>query len=185
MVEQGLWSTTRNVFPTLSESTDHSINSGKQLSSWCTHLGKCQHVRSGLYHYNDVIMGAMASKITSLTMVYSTVYSGADQRKHQSSASLAFVREFTGDRWIPRSNGQWRGKCFHVMTSSCYYTWWYFDGLWNRQSRWWMININRHRTAVHIKIYPIEYAHVFVVPWLVVFSSRVLWRPYNLFIHMP
>ena len=37
---------------------------------------------------------------------YSTVYSGADQRKHQSSASLAFVREFTGDRWIPRTNGQ-------------------------------------------------------------------------------
>ena len=44
-----------------------------------------------LYHYDDVIMGAMASQITSLTIVYSTVYSGADQRKHQSSASLAFV----------------------------------------------------------------------------------------------
>ena len=43
-------------------------------------------------HYIDVIMGAMASRITSLTIVYSTVYSGADQRKHQSSASLAFVR---------------------------------------------------------------------------------------------
>ena len=37
-------------------------------------------------------MGAMASQITSLTIVYSTVYSGVDQRKHQSSASLAFVR---------------------------------------------------------------------------------------------
>ena len=37
-------------------------------------------------------MGAMASQITSLTIVYLTVYSGADQRKHQSSASLAFVR---------------------------------------------------------------------------------------------
>ena len=43
-------------------------------------------------HYNDVIMGAIASQITSLTIVYSTVYSGADQRKHQGSASLAFVR---------------------------------------------------------------------------------------------
>ena len=43
-------------------------------------------------HYSDVIMGAMASQITSLTIVYSTVYSGADQRKHQSSAPLAFVR---------------------------------------------------------------------------------------------
>ena len=37
-------------------------------------------------------MGTMASQITSLTIVYSTVYSGTDQRKHQSSASLAFVR---------------------------------------------------------------------------------------------
>ena len=35
-------------------------------------------------------MGAMASQTTSLTIVYSTVYSGADQRKHHSSASLAF-----------------------------------------------------------------------------------------------
>ena len=36
-------------------------------------------------------MTAIASQITSLTIVYSTVYSDADQRKHQSSASLAFV----------------------------------------------------------------------------------------------
>ena len=27
--------------------------------------------------------------------------------------------EFTGDRWIPHTRGQWRGKCFHLMTSSC------------------------------------------------------------------
>ena len=46
-----------------------------------------------LAHYNDVIMGVMVSQIISLAIVYSTVYSGADQRKHQSSASLAFVRE--------------------------------------------------------------------------------------------
>ena len=36
-------------------------------------------------------MDTMASQITSRTIVYPTVYSGADQRKHQSSASLAFV----------------------------------------------------------------------------------------------
>ena len=47
-------------------------------------------------HYSDVIMSAMASQITSLSIVYSTVDSGADQRKHQSPVSLAFVR------WIPR-----------------------------------------------------------------------------------
>ena len=70
-------------------------------------------------HYNDIIMSAMASQITSLTIVYSTIYSGVDQRKLQSSASLAFCVEFTGDRWIPRTDGQLRGKCFHLMTSSC------------------------------------------------------------------
>ena len=49
-------------------------------------------LKNGSYeHNNDVIMGTMASQITSLTIVYSTVYSGADQRKYQSSASLAFV----------------------------------------------------------------------------------------------
>ena len=51
-------------------------------------------------HYGDVIMGTMTSHITSLTIVFSTVYPGADKRKHQSSASLAFVQEFTGDRFF-------------------------------------------------------------------------------------
>ena len=37
-------------------------------------------------------MGTIASQITSLTIVYSTVYSDEDQRKHESSASLAFVQ---------------------------------------------------------------------------------------------
>ena len=45
-----------------------------------------------LTYYNDVIMDNMASQIISLTIVYSIVYSGVDQRKHQSPASLAFVR---------------------------------------------------------------------------------------------
>ena len=40
------------------------------------------------------MMSAIASQTTSLTIAYSTVYSGADHRKHQSSASLAF---FVGD----------------------------------------------------------------------------------------
>ena len=43
------------------------------------------------WHYSDVIMSAVASLITRVTIVYSTVYSGSDQRKHQSSVSLAFV----------------------------------------------------------------------------------------------
>ena len=61
----------------------------------------------------------------SLAIDYSIVYSGADQRKHQSFASLAFVCvEFTGDRWIPRTNGQLRGNVsiwwrHHVQQVSC------------------------------------------------------------------
>ena len=50
-----------------------------------------RHLRN-ICHYSDVIMSMIASLITSLTIVYSTVYSDADQRKHQSPASLAFVR---------------------------------------------------------------------------------------------
>ena len=49
-------------------------------------------VRTGSIHYSDIIMSAMASQITNLTIVYSTVYSVTDQRKHQSTASLAIVR---------------------------------------------------------------------------------------------
>ena len=49
------------------------------------------HRKEYIKHNGDFIMGAISSQITSLTIVYSTVYSDADQRKHQSSASLAFV----------------------------------------------------------------------------------------------
>ena len=49
-------------------------------------------------HYDDVIMTILASQITSLTVVYSIVDSGVDQRKHQISASLAFVRGIHRDR---------------------------------------------------------------------------------------
>ena len=48
-------------------------------------------------HYSNVIMGAMVSHLTAVSIVCSIVCSGADQRKHQSPASLAFVREI--HRW--------------------------------------------------------------------------------------
>ena len=46
-------------------------------------------------------MSTMASQMTSLTIVYSTVYSGADERKHQSSTSQAFVQGI--NRWSVNS----------------------------------------------------------------------------------
>ena len=73
-----------------------------------------------LSHYNDIIMGSMASRITSLTIVYSAVYSGADQRKHQSFASLAFVRGINRGPVNFRHNWPVTRKCFHLMTSSCF-----------------------------------------------------------------
>ena len=100
-----------------------------QYSSACTHIVLLCFVSMWLYHYDDVTMGTMAAQITSLAIVYSTFYSGADQSKHQSSASMAFVWGIHRGRWIPRTNGQLRGKCFHSMTSS-----WLSLLLWFRQS---------------------------------------------------
>ena len=59
---------------------------------WKRCLQNAIHFVQAAIHYGDIIMGTIASQITSLTIVYSTIYSDADQRKHQSSASLAFVR---------------------------------------------------------------------------------------------
>ena len=68
------------------------------MDEWMADSWLAGSICKGLYvtlpHNCDVIMDAVASKITSLTIVYSTVYSDADQRKHQSSASLAFELGF-------------------------------------------------------------------------------------------
>ena len=53
---------------------------------------------SSLTHYSNVIMSMIASQIISILIIFSTICSGADQRKHQSSVSLAFVR---GIQWSP------------------------------------------------------------------------------------
>ena len=62
------------------------------------------YVSDSNFDYNDVIIGAIAFQITSLTIVFSAVYLDTDKRKQQSSASLAFVRGI--HRWIPPTNGQ-------------------------------------------------------------------------------
>ena len=54
--------------------------------------------------YSDVKMRVMASQITGVASICSIVCS--DQRKYQTSASVAFVRETTGDWWIPLTKGQ-------------------------------------------------------------------------------
>ena len=70
------------------------------------HRNGCTNVNSMKpCHYSDIIMGSIASQITSLTIVYSSVYSGADQRKDQNSASLAFVQGI--HRWPVNSLHKW------------------------------------------------------------------------------
>ena len=77
------------------------------------HIHEWYHIR--ILYYNYVIMSAMASQITSLTPAFIQA-----QIKETIKALRQWLLwgEFTGDRWIPLTKGQWRGKCFHLMTSS-------------------------------------------------------------------
>ena len=107
---QGKTSNVRHTDPLSSEFTHHgefpshmASHAERLFVSWRFHDYSKRHgsIWTHIYiHYSDVIMGTIASQITSLTIVYSTVYSGTDQRKHQSSASLPF------GRWIPSTKGQ-------------------------------------------------------------------------------
>ena len=76
-----------------------NINSYLSFSLHGNNLRRCRNAPDPdgtgliiLEHYNDVIMSAMVSQITSRTIVYPSVYLGVDQNKHQSSASLVFVK---------------------------------------------------------------------------------------------
>ena len=61
----------------------------------------------GLWHYNNVTIGSMASQITSLTIVYSAVFIQAQIKENiKAPRHWLLGGEFTGDRWIPRTNGQ-------------------------------------------------------------------------------
>ena len=71
-------------------------------------------------------MGVMASQITSLTIVYSTVYSGAYQSKHQSSASRAFAAQ---------------------MASNAEYV-----SIWWRNHEWQLRQVLQNRTVVSVPV---------------------------------
>ena len=57
-------------------------------------------------HHSDIIMSAMASQMTGVLIVCSTVCSGADQKKYQAPRHWPLWGESTGDRWIPFKKGQ-------------------------------------------------------------------------------
>ena len=57
-------------------------------------------------HHSDVIMGAMASQITSLTIVYRPFIQAQTKENIKAPRHWPLCVEFTGDQWIPRTNGQ-------------------------------------------------------------------------------
>ena len=65
----------------------------------------CYNYMTVNMHYGDVIMTVLASQITSVSIIYSTICLGADQRKHGSSVSLAFVWGI--HRWPVNSPHKW------------------------------------------------------------------------------
>ena len=127
-------------------------------------------------HYTDVIIvSPMASQITRLTIVYSTVYLGANQRKNQRSASLAFVWGI--HRWTVNSphkrlvtrtmfpfgdvimfvlgvyfSRKWRQLCFRTVVRLSLFMFVCFSAtLRKRYARIFMTNsgYRRHGTAIH------------------------------------
>ena len=76
-----------------------------------------------LYYYNDIIISPMASQITGVLIIYSTVCAGEDQRKHQSSAPLASVRKI--HRWPVNSLPAHRANNAE-----------HFSILWRRHDDW-------------------------------------------------
>ena len=64
-------------------------------------------------------MGAMASQKTASRLFTQQFIRAQIEGNIKVPRHWPLCGEFTGDRWIPRTNGQQRRKCFHLMTSSC------------------------------------------------------------------
>ena len=97
------WVNCQNIDSPLTPKALEQNSSIKPIQSLLTIQTQFKDRHASVIHYDDAIMSAIASQITSLATVYSTVYLNADQRKHSRSVSLPSCGEFTGDRWIPRT----------------------------------------------------------------------------------
>ena len=125
-IGQGRYMRDDVVFTQWSTCNGHLNDENKEFFPYCVIVLQCaQALPSGqiivtiIPHNNDIIMRVIASQITSLTIVYATVYSGVDRRRHQRSVSLAFVRGI--NRWAGNSShkGPVMRQIFHFITSSC------------------------------------------------------------------
>ena len=89
-------------------------SSALYMESYTWKRGPCIEIRVWFvawtlqWHYNDItiIVSTMASQITILTIVYSTVYSRLIKENIKAPRHWPLCKEFTGDRWIPRTKGQ-------------------------------------------------------------------------------
>ena len=110
-------------------------------------------------HDSDIMVNTMASPITSVLIVCLTVCSSPDQRKYQSSASLAFVRGI--HRWLVNSphKGPVRWKIFPfddvIMQFECISNItnvlprnpWIFNSVWSSDTIWWQRSWLKHIKA--------------------------------------
>ena len=70
------------------------------------------------FHYSDVIMSAIASQIAGVSLFTQPFIQMQIKENINAPRHRPLWGEFTSDRWIPRTKDQWRGKSFHLMTSS-------------------------------------------------------------------
>ena len=91
----------------------------------------------------------MASQITGVQVVSSTVCSCVDQRKHHSFAWLAFVRGSPRDRWIPRTKGQSRGIYVSI--------WWRHHGKHWIETIWYQDILSYKDTIISVIVRRVRY----------------------------
>ena len=84
-----------------------------QITSVSIVCSTVSSMKTSKFHITDLC--ATVSRITSVSIVCSTVSSKKTSKFHITGLLCG---EFTGDRWIPRTKGQYHGKCFHLMTPS-------------------------------------------------------------------
>ena len=142
---------------------------------------RCGAVIWFMTHYSDVIMSTVASQITGVSMICPTVSSGADQRKHQSSASLSFVVGI--HRWPLNSphKGPVTQKTFPfddvIMTNhvACPSPWHTIHGFIKQLENWFKELAKLNETPRHIGINgKIWVDKKIFLDWLAILGLKIL-----------
>ena len=92
-------------------------------------------------HYSDVIMARWRLKSPASRLFTQPFIQARIKENFKAPRYRPLCGEFTGDRWIPRTNGQLCGKCFHLMTSSCEHISWNVLHTWLFLFREWRLSV--------------------------------------------